>query len=70
MIFAIIFLIASIIYANYSYFDVDKIIKVVIGGCVGSSIGARIMNKIPKFYLAIIFDIFLIGISIKNIFQG
>lgn len=63
-------LIASIFYADYNYFEIDKIIKVSIGGAIGGFIGARIMNKIPKFFLAIIFDIFLIGISIKNIIQG
>ena len=63
-------LVATIFYANYNYFDIDKTIKVAIGGCIGGFIGAKIMKKIPKFYLAIIFDIFLIGISIKNIIQG
>lgn len=63
-------LVAAIFYANYSYFDLDKAIKVVIGGGIGGFIGAKIMKKIPKFYLALIFDVFLIGISIKNIIQG
>ena len=44
--------------------------KVVIGGNIGGFVGVKIMRKIPKFYLEIIFDIFLIGISIKNIIQG
>ncbi len=63
-------LVASIFYATYNYFDWNKIIYVVFGGCIGGYIGAKIMKKIPKFYLSILFDIFLIGASIKNIIQG
>lgn len=61
---------ASIFYANYHYFDLDKTIKVVIGGSIGGFIGATLMKKIPKFWLAITFDIFLIIASIKMIVKG
>ena len=57
-------------YATYNYFEWNNIVKVVIGGTIGGFVGAKLMRKIPKFYLEIIFDIFLIGISIKNIIQG
>lgn len=63
-------LIASIFYSNKFQNDWIKIIEVILGGCIGGYIGAKIMNKIPKFYLAISFDIFLIIVSIKNIIQG
>ena len=63
-------LVASIFYASYNYFDMNKTIKIAIGGIIGGFVGAKIMKKIPKFYLALIFDIFLIGVSIKNIIQG
>ena len=63
-------LVASIFYATYNYFEWNNIVKVVIGGTIGGFVGAKLMSKIPKFYLEIIFDIFLIGISIKNIIQG
>lgn len=63
-------LIASIFYANYDYFDISTAIKVALGGALGGFVGAKIMKKIPKFYLALIFDVFLIGVSIKNIIQG
>ena len=63
-------LVASIFYATYNYFEWNNIVKVVIGGTIGGFVGAKLMRKIPKFYLEIIFDIFLIGISIKNIIQG
>ena len=63
-------LVASIFYANYHYFDLDKTLKVIIGGSIGGFIGATLMKKIPKFWLAITFDIFLIIASIKMIIQG
>lgn len=63
-------LVASIFYASNNYIDVDKTIKVALGGCIGGFIGAKIMKKIPKFWLAISFDIFLIIISIKIIIYG
>lgn len=63
-------LVASIFYASHNYFDLNNVVKVVIGGVIGGFVGAKLMKKIPKFYLEIIFDIFLIGISIKNIIQG
>ena len=52
-------LVASIFYATYNYFDWNNIVKVVIGGTIGGYVGAKLMRKIPKFYLEIIFDIFL-----------
>ena len=63
-------LVASVFYANNNYYDKDLCVKVLIGGCLGALIGAKVMKKIPRFYLSIIFDIFLIGTSIKNIIQG
>lgn len=63
-------LVASIFYASYNYFDWKNIWKIVVGGVIGGFLGAKIMKKIPKFYLAIIFDVFLIWLSIKNIIQG
>lgn len=60
-------LIASIFYAQYQYFDFEKAMIIVIGGSIGGFIGSMFMNKIPKFWLSISFDIFLIIVSIKNI---
>lgn len=63
-------LVASIFYANYNYYDFNKLILVIIGGSIGGLVGAMFMNKIPKFWLALTFDIFLIITSIKMIIQG
>ena len=60
-------LIAAIFYVQYDYFDLELSIKVAIGGIIGGFIGAKYMKKIPKILLSIIFDIFLIYVSIKMI---
>ena len=57
-------------YMQANFIDWGIGIKCAIGGIIGGFVGAKIMKKIPKFYLALIFDIFLIGVSIKNIIQG
>jgi len=63
-------LVASVFYASYHYIDFNIAIKVMIGGGIGGYLGAKTMKKIPKFWLAITFDIFLIIASIKIIIQG
>lgn len=63
-------IITSLFYASYNYFDLDKTIKVIIGGCIGAFLGAKILRKIPKFWLEISFAFFLVIISIKIIIQG
>ena len=60
-------LIAAIFYANLKYFDLDLSIKAAIGGIVGGIIGAKTMSKIPKEILNIVFDIFLIVMSVRMI---
>ena len=63
-------LVASIFYANYHYYDFNKLVLIAIGGSIGGFIGAKFMKKIPRFWLALTFDIFLIIASIKMIIQG
>lgn len=60
-------LIASIFYSRKNYLNWQIIIPLVIGGLVGGYIGAQLTNKIPKNILNIIFNLFLIFISIKII---
>lgn len=60
-------LLSSIFYNKYNYFDLELSIKAAIGGIIGGFLGAKFIKKIPKFYLALIFDIFLIWASINMI---
>lgn len=60
-------LIASIFYMKNNYFDMSLSIKLAIGGVVGGFLGAKITNKIPKNILTIVFNIFLLYVSIRMI---
>ena len=62
-------LVSSIFYTKYNYFDLWLSIKVAIGGIVGGFLGAKLVKKIPKFWLSLIFDIFLIWASINMILK-
>lgn len=62
-------LISAIFYTKYNYFNLELSIKVAIGGIIGGILGAKLVKKISKFWLSIIFDIFLIWASINMIFQ-
>lgn len=59
--------ITAIFYANFKYFDLGVSIKAAIGGVIGGIIGAKVMKKIPKEILNIVFDIFLIVMSVRMI---
>ena len=60
-------LVSTVFYTKYNYFDISLSIKVAIGGIIGGFVGAKLVNKIPKFWLAFIFDIFLIWAALKMI---
>ncbi len=60
-------LVSAIFYSRYNYFDWGMSIKVAIGGIIGGFLGAKLVKKIPKIWVSIIFDIFLIYVSIKMI---
>lgn len=62
-------LVSAIFYTKYNYFDFGLSIKVAIGGVIGGFLGARLVKKIPKFWLSMIFDIFLIWASLSMIFR-
>ena len=62
-------LVSSVFYTKYNYFDLSLSIKVAIGGIVGGFLGAKLVNKIPKFWLSLMFDIFLIWASINMILK-
>ena len=62
-------LVSSIFYTKYNYFDLNMSIKVAIGGIIGGFLGAKLVKKIPKFWLSLIFDIFLIWAAINMILK-
>jgi uncharacterized membrane protein YfcA len=62
-------LVSSIFYSKYNYFDFSLSFKIAIGGIVGGFLGAKLVNKISKFYLSLIFDIFLIWAAINMIMK-
>ena len=62
-------LVSSIFYKKYNYFDLELSIKAAIGGIIGGIWGAKLVKKISKFWLALIFDIFLIWAATNMIFR-
>ncbi len=68
---AIIFLfsiISMIFYLSKGYFDSKVWIPVTIGGVVGGVVGAKMLSKIPKRWLKIIFGAVIVITAIKMIF--
>ena len=65
-------IVASIFYMmqNENENEIDMTLKIIVGGCIGSFLGAKWMKKIPRIWLAVLFDIFLIIASIKIIIKG
>ena len=62
-------LVSSIFYMKYNYFDISLSLKVAIGGIIGGFLGAKLVDKISKFWLSIVFDIFLIWAAINMILK-
>lgn len=59
---------SSFFYYKNNYFDLNLGIYTAIGGIIGGVIGAKVLKNIPKFWLSIMFEIFVIIISIMMIF--
>ena len=55
----------SFFYAKNDYIDWKVGILCAIGGAIGSYIGSKILNKMPKYILKIAFTIFLFYVAIK-----
>ncbi len=62
-------LVSSIFYSKFNYFDFGMSLKIAIGGIIGGFIGAKVVEKFSRFLLSIIFDIFLLYVSLKMIFD-
>lgn len=60
-------LVSSIFYSKFNYFDLKMSFKIAVGGVLGGFIGAKIVPKISKFWLSLIFDLFLVYVSLKMI---
>lgn len=60
---------SSIFYYKNNYFNFNLGIFTAIGGIIGGIIGAKLTKKIPKFWLSLIFEMFVIIISIMMIFS-
>ena len=54
---------------KYNYFDLSLSLKVAGGGIIGGFLGAKLVDKISKFWLSIVFDIFLIWAAINMILK-
>ena len=68
-VFCIIFLVitSSIFYINKKYVDISLGIKCAIRGIVGAYIGSKILFKINKKWLRLLFIFFLVYSGIKMI---
>ena len=62
-------LVSSTFYSKFNYFDFGMSLKIAIGGIIGGFIGAKVVEKFSRFWLSIIFDIFLLYVSLKMIFD-
>lgn len=60
---------SSIFYYKQNYIDWNVEIKCAIGGVIGGVIGARLLKKIPKKYIRILFTAFLFYVSLKMLFS-
>lgn len=60
---------SAFFYYKNNYFDIKLGIYTAIGGIIGGVIGAKLTKKIPKFWLSLIFNVFVIVVSVIMIFS-
>lgn len=66
-VFCIVFFVvtSSIFYISHKYIDYELGIKCAIGGCIGAYVGSKLLMKIDKKFLKILFIIFLLYSGIR-----
>lgn len=64
----VITLISSFFYYRNNYFDFEVAPYIILGGMIGGFFGAKIMAKIPKFWLSLSFYLFMLFVSVKMMF--
>lgn len=60
---------SSFFYYKNNYFNLEFGLFSAIGGIIGGALGAKMIKKIPEFWLSFIFEVFVIGISLIMIFS-
>ena len=60
---------SAFFYYKNNYFDFKLGLYTAIGGVLGGILGAKLMKNIQKFWLSLMFDIFIIIIAIMMIFS-
>ena len=58
---------SAFFYYKNNYFDWKLGIYTAIGGIIGGILGAKFLKKIPKFWLFLMFGLFVIGVSVMMI---
>ncbi len=64
----ILSLVSSVIYIRHGYFDINLWFWVSLGGIVGGFVGAKLLAKIPKKWLKIIFGAVILVTASKIAF--
>lgn len=60
---------STFFYYKNDYFDLKLGINSAIGGIIGGIIGAKVIKKISEFWLTLIFEVFVLIVSLIMIFS-
>lgn len=60
---------SAFFYYKNNYFNLELGIYTAIGGVIGGLVGAKLTKNIPKFWLSIMFEIFVIIIAVMMILR-
>lgn len=65
LIVLVVTIISAFFYYKNDYFNWQSIILTSLGGAFGGFLGAKLMKKIPKFWLSITLYAFMIFVAIR-----